>query len=120
MINFVDEWERVLTNKDKIYPRKAILFVYSIVFDDKSVYVGITKNPQKRRIEHESKSGNIEVRRRIGSIGYSFNVVHELFDKSESMMENNTLMDYMMKGYSILNKATITTKNQRISCKVSK
>jgi len=105
MDNFIDEWERALTNK------KPKAFVYSILFDDGSAYVGITKNLKKRQKRHEWNSSNPGVKERMGKVNFSFNVVHKIYESEQRMLENTALIDYGLKGYTILNVGTITSKN---------
>lgn len=102
MDNFIEEWERILTPKEDLLNEAVTL--YAIEFGDNSVYVGISRNPEARHIQHQKKSCNSEVRKRIGKIHYRF-VIDQTITLKEELSKENILMEkYKSKGFLVLNK----------------
>lgn len=92
--------------------------IYAIEFvEQKSVYVGLTFNFKKRRLEHINKSSNKYVRYFIES-GYSFNFIEKtgyISSEAAKEMEEEILSKYIVSGWIKLNIARTGALGSRIS-----
>lgn len=80
-------------------------FIYAYEFPDKSVYVGLTYNYEKRKIGH-NKKGTVFNYIRDTNLKPAFKeLTKEPFDEQEaSKMEEKFVDDYRNEGWKILNK----------------
>lgn len=107
--NWIDEWEKALKPKpseiitEKICEKFDERTIYSIVFSDKSVYVGISKDPWIRLASHKRKSSNIGVRERIKIIQYDFLIGATVRDSTQVGLEQETIDKYRRNGFNVLN-----------------
>jgi hypothetical protein len=81
--------------------------IYSFEFSDKSVYVGLTYNPTKRKQSHLSDKDGSQVYKHIQQTGLQpeFKKLTEFLDKDiASKKEGEFLEKYKNEGWKILNK----------------
>ena len=82
-------------------------FIYVIEFENRSVYVGLTCNLERRKLEHISNSTNKNINNLILS-GFKFtfnsdNVLYNVYEASQK--ECLLIEEYRKVGYNILNIA---------------
>lgn len=82
-------------------------YIYTIEFENNSVYIGLTYNLEKRKSEHMLKSSNKYVKELIkDNISFSFssdNILYSVDNVSE--IELNLIKKYEKSGYNVLNIA---------------
>lgn len=84
---------------------KTKRYVYAYEFSDKSVYVGLTYNLEKRQKQHESDKNSAVFQHKKMCEDYSFIVKSELVDyKEASVLEGLILEEYVKKGWLPLNR----------------
>ena len=83
--------------------------VYVWEFPNNSVYVGLTLNTERRKKEHSDIEGKSEVSKYIKKTGLTplFKLISDDYiDASDAQnLEDCTIQDYKIKGWSILNKS---------------
>src|SRR6187455_418300 len=79
--------------------------IYSIEFEDKSVYVGLTFNFEQRKKDHIKKPSNKFVENKIkNGINYKFIDFNKSLPPNDALLlENKTLQDYKNGGWEIIN-----------------
>lgn len=78
--------------------------IYAFQFEDKSVYVGLTYNYEKRYDAH--MKGNKQIIEKTNQMGHEFIMFNEYFDmETASIKESEKIKEYESKGWIILNKA---------------
>jgi predicted GIY-YIG superfamily endonuclease len=80
-------------------------FVYTIEFENGSVYVGLTCDLERRKLQHIKNSSNKYVSELIyTNIKYKFNTDNILYDVNEAIKIECLLIEkYRNKGYKVLN-----------------
>lgn len=82
--------------------------VYSYIFSDNSVYVGITSNEQKRRETHLNGSGYSAVYDHILKLGehpIKYNILEDFnIHKDAKILEGMWCEEYLNMGYTLLNR----------------
>ncbi len=80
-------------------------FIYTIEFENNSVYIGLTCDLERRKSEHIINSSNKYVRKLINdNIKYKFISNDVLYSADESIkVESFLVNDYNKKGYNVLN-----------------
>lgn len=80
-------------------------FIYTIEFEDRSIYIGLTNDLGRREFEHNVNSCNRNVKELISNnIKYKFNSDNILYDVDTAIMvECSMINDYKDKGYNVLN-----------------
>jgi len=96
---------------DDICSHMAILgniynrFIYIIKFENNSVYIGLTGDLERRKLEHIEKSSNKHVNRFIKEgVKYTFdsdNILYNIDDVGK--MECSIIEEYKERGYNVLN-----------------
>lgn len=86
---------------------KYLRYIYAYEFDDKSVYVGLTFNLDKRNSAHMSQEGSAVFQHMIETGDKpKMKTISELLDKNQaSELENKMVQKYKNEGWAILNKA---------------
>lgn len=78
--------------------------IYAFEFPDKTVYVGLTFNFERRYQEHMSKSRLLKEKTR--QLGHTFVKFDEWYEKDiAAVKEQEKLDEYLRKGWTVLNKA---------------
>lgn len=78
--------------------------IYAFEFEDKSVYVGLTYNYDKRYDAH--MKGTQRIIDKTNEMGHEFIMFNEYFDmETASKKEAEKIAEYESKGWEILNKA---------------
>jgi predicted GIY-YIG superfamily endonuclease len=81
----------------------AIRAIYAIEFSDRSVYVGLTYNYDKRYSEHKNRKG---LQKRFTSLTHYFRRFDEWLPIEEAKKkEAETIDEYRKNGWTILNRA---------------
>ena len=80
-------------------------YIYIINFENNSVYIGITNNLERRKLEHIENSSNKHVRKLMNNrVKYTFNSNNILYDINDiGKMECSIIEKYKEKGYNVLN-----------------
>jgi len=81
--------------------------IYAVLFPDKSVYVGLTYNPEKRFKNHlVSKKSSVYKHIKNTGLSPEFKILTKLIDKQEASIKEGVFeSNYRKKGYNILNKS---------------
>jgi hypothetical protein len=116
-LNHPKAYKAVITNKwgDEAFKDMQYLgnmysrAVYSFEFPDKTAYVGLTLNIDKRKIQHIHKTSNSPVAKYRNLTGQEpiFKIISNGYvESSEAQnIENCTINDYKLRGWKVLNKA---------------
>lgn len=82
-------------------------FVYIIEFEDKSVYIGLTSNLDRRKLEHISNSSNRNINELISNnFEFTFNSDNVLYSAEDAIeLECFLVNEYKERGYNVLNIA---------------
>lgn len=113
---FIDEWERVLCPnfkenksgykprvKNRIYQDKPKT-LYALIFEDNSVYVGVTFFIERRKYEHAFRSSNPGVRERMSAkMAHRYSEEGVLLSSKESYKEIDLIKKYKKSGFKVLN-----------------
>ena len=87
--------------------------VYVWEFPDKSVYVGLTLNLDRRKSEHNDLTNNTAVSKHIKLTGLipEYKIISDEYINSEDAqnLENCTIEEYRGKGWKVLNIAKIVS-----------
>ncbi len=80
-------------------------FIYIIEFENNSVYIGLTCDLERRKLEHMTKSSNKHVNKFIkDNIKYTFNSDNILYSSDDSIKAECSLIEeYNERGYNVLN-----------------
>jgi len=80
-------------------------FIYTIEFENNSVYVGLTCDLERRKNEHINISTNKYIRECMdNNISFTFNSDNILYSSLEAIeRETNLIDEYTKKGYNVLN-----------------
>jgi len=104
-----NKWDKLLLNlKHKCSLKNR--YIYAFEFSDRSVYVGLTYDLEKRKIDHLTSKKNIsQVFSYINKTGL-FYIFKNVYDKSfdtnlAGEMEKITIENYKKNGWNILNKS---------------
>jgi hypothetical protein len=81
--------------------------VYCYFFDDKSVYVGLTMNPEKRHIQHTVTDLDSAVNQHIKKCSiFSYNILSDGYISADKAcdLERYYIEKYETEGYNVLNR----------------
>jgi predicted GIY-YIG superfamily endonuclease len=80
-------------------------FIYTIEFENNSVYVGLTNDLDRRKLEHIKKSSNKYVNEFMSNyIKFKFNSDKILYNAVEAVeIESLLIIEYKKRGYNVLN-----------------
>lgn len=80
-----------------------IKFLYSIEFENKSVYVGITENPILRLSQHGRKGGRLIKELKEMKHRFIYNLIPD--NSQDAVYKESLLMEnYKKQGWNVLNK----------------
>ncbi len=100
-----NNWLDEVCSHMKLIGNKYKRCIYSYEFLDNSVYVGLTKNLDKRNQEHINNKNSIISKKILKSINYSFKQLTEYIDiEDASNMEKYYVDFYKNNNFKILNK----------------
>lgn len=80
-------------------------FIYTIEFENNSMYIGLTNNLERRNLEHINNSSNKYIKEFINkNILYTFNSDNILYSTSEAIeIECSLIEKFKNNGYNVLN-----------------
>ncbi len=100
-MKILDKITTHMSRQGDIYNR----FIYTIEFENNSIYIGLTCNLERRKFEHIKNSSNKYVNNYISNnIKYIFNSDNILYKAEDAIMLECFLIDkYKNEGYKVLN-----------------
>lgn len=81
--------------------------VYCYLFDDRSVYVGLTMNPEKRHQQHTVTDSDSPVYQHIKKCSaFSYNILSDGYISSDNAcdLEREYIRKYQTQGFNVLNR----------------
>tara|TARA_Y100000034_G_scaffold136985_1_gene217997 strand:- start:3946 stop:5565 length:1620 start_codon:yes stop_codon:yes gene_type:complete len=96
--------EEVRKSMKLVIGNRYIRMIYSFEFPDKSVYVGLTYDYDRRYREHMKSSKTII--NKTNELGHTFIMFNEKLSAEDAVREeSNLIKEYKKNGWNILNKA---------------
>lgn len=99
-------WYELLDHMVKL-PSLGTRYIYVFEFEDNHVYVGLTYNPDKRKVDHLCIGSNSHVKAHIEKTNskYKFKVLTDGLSMADSShVERRYIKEYKNNGWIILNK----------------
>lgn len=93
MENFIEFWTEALSEKSGQKLEK-IKYLYVLMLECGSVYIGITENPKNRKSQHQTKRGKT----------FEMKILDTIKTREELSKEERAIIDYKILGYNVLNK----------------